>query len=102
LTEAGRITLDEVAATRDPLEFMAGELVGHTDSVGSDPYNQSLSERRAKAVVDYRKSKGVAARGRLTARGAVESKPVADDRTEQGHVQNRRVVFSRTDCEAPR
>lgn len=63
---------------------------GHTDNRGTDAYNQRLSERRARAVCDYLESRGVAA-SRLEAVGFGESKPVADNETEEGRAQNRRV-----------
>jgi outer membrane protein OmpA-like peptidoglycan-associated protein len=66
------------------------EVGGHTDSVGSEAYNQGLSERRADAVRDYLMSKGVKA-SRLTARGYGESRPVASNDTEEGRAENRRV-----------
>jgi OmpA-OmpF porin, OOP family len=63
---------------------------GHTDSVGSDAYNQGLSERRAKSVVDYLVSKGIDA-GRLIPSGYGESRPAASNDTDEGRAQNRRV-----------
>ena len=69
------------------------EIQGHTDSVGSDKYNQQLSERRAQAVVKYLvQDLGIEA-GRLTAKGYGESRPVADNNTEDGRGLNRRVEF---------
>jgi len=69
------------------------EIQGHTDSVGSDKYNQRLSEKRAQAVVDYLvKETGIDSR-RLTAKGYGESRPVADNKTESGRALNRRVEF---------
>lgn len=65
-------------------------VVGHTDSKGSAAYNQTLSEQRAQAVVDWLVSNGVDA-GQLTAKGAGESKPVASNDTAEGRAQNRRV-----------
>lgn len=65
-------------------------VVGHTDSRGSDAYNQKLSERRAAAVVDYLVSKGIS-RSSLSASGKGESEPVASNDTEDGRAQNRRV-----------
>jgi len=65
--------------------------------VGEEGYNQKLSERRAQAVVDYLHAKGVAA-GRITAIGMGEVKPLADNATEEGRAQNRRVTIRRTDC----
>src|SRR6185369_10677307 len=60
---------------------------GHTDAVGTDAYNQRLSERRAQAVVDYLAAGGIA-RSRISARGYGESKPVASNETEDGRAQN--------------
>ena len=64
--------------------------VGHTDSTGSDAYNQSLSERRADAVASYLRSQGVAG-NRLYATGRGESEPRASNSTEEGRRLNRRV-----------
>lgn len=66
------------------------EVAGHTDSRGSDKYNMNLSQRRAEAVRSYLVSKGIAA-DRLTAKGYGESQPVADNATDEGRFQNRRV-----------
>jgi outer membrane protein OmpA-like peptidoglycan-associated protein len=63
---------------------------GDTDDVGTDAYNQRLSERRAQAVADYQKSRGVAA-SRISIIGLGESNPVASNDTEIGRQQNRRV-----------
>jgi outer membrane protein OmpA-like peptidoglycan-associated protein len=63
---------------------------GHTDSVASDEYNQSLSERRARSVADWLTSNGVE-RSRLTAAGHGEKKPVATNDTAAGRQLNRRV-----------
>jgi outer membrane protein OmpA-like peptidoglycan-associated protein len=63
---------------------------GHTDSVASDEYNQSLSERRARSVADWLSSNGVE-RSRLTATGYGEKKPVATNDTAAGRQLNRRV-----------
>ena len=63
---------------------------GHTDSVGSDAYNQGLSQRRADSVLKYLGRKGVPAE-RLTARGFGESNPVASNDTADGRAMNRRV-----------
>jgi outer membrane protein OmpA-like peptidoglycan-associated protein len=63
---------------------------GHTDSTGSDAYNQALSQRRADAVLNYLVRKGVPA-NRLTARGFGKSSPVASNDTREGRALNRRV-----------
>jgi|SRR5882672_216998 len=62
---------------------------GHTDSVGSDAYNQKLSERRANAVRDYLVRQGIDS-GRITTRGYGESRPIASNATPEGRAQNRR------------
>ncbi len=68
------------------------EIDGHTDSVGSDTYNQRLSQARAKAVVDYLVKHGIS-RDRLVAKGFGESQPVAPNTTPEGRAKNRRVEF---------
>lgn len=68
------------------------EVGGHTDSKGSDSYNQRLSESRAKAVADYLISKGISER-RLQYRGYGKSKPIDSNETEEGRARNRRVEF---------
>ena len=65
----------------------------HTDSRGSSAYNQNLSERRALSVNDYFVSKGVAV-SRLTLDAKGETQPVADNHTDAGRAQNRRVVLT--------
>jgi outer membrane protein OmpA-like peptidoglycan-associated protein len=66
------------------------QLEGHTDSVGSDGYNQTLSEKRADAVRDYLVTEGVPADG-VTAEGYGKANPVASNDTPAGRQQNRRV-----------
>jgi outer membrane protein OmpA-like peptidoglycan-associated protein len=66
------------------------EIIGHTDSVGAETHNQSLSERRATAVADVLASAGVTP-SRIVARGAGEARPVADNGTADGRARNRRV-----------
>ncbi|MCA9543207.1 MAG: OmpA family protein [Myxococcales bacterium] len=65
---------------------------GHTDSRGKDEYNRALSDDRAKAVVAYLTSKGVAAE-RLVSQGFGEDQPIASNETKDGRAQNRRVEF---------
>lgn len=68
------------------------QVIGHTDSKGTENYNQSLSERRANAVISYLRTDGIAS-PRLTAIGKGESDPIAANETEDGRAQNRRVEF---------
>lgn len=82
--------IDRDAATLEKWGNVNIEVAGHTDSRGSDQYNMTLSQQRAEAVRNYLISKGIAA-DRLTAKGYGESQPVADNATEEGRLQNRRV-----------
>jgi OOP family OmpA-OmpF porin len=83
-------TLDRAAESLKARADVKVEVAGHTDSRNSDAYNMSLSLDRANAVRDYLIGKGIAA-DRLTAKGYGESQPVADNATEEGRFQNRRV-----------
>ena len=65
-------------------------IVGHTDSTGRDAYNQTLSERRARAAADYLGGQGIA-RGRLRTDGRGEMEPIASNDDESGRQRNRRV-----------
>lgn len=67
---------------------------GHTSSEGSDKYNLKLSDRRAKAVMEYLVTKGGLEKAMFTAKGFGESKPIADESTEEGKEKNRRVEFN--------
>lgn len=69
------------------------QVEGHTDAIGGDAYNQRLSESRAKAVVAYLVSKGIAS-DRLTAVGYGRSRPIADNSTAEGRAKNRRTEFT--------
>jgi len=66
------------------------EIQGHTDSKGSDQYNQKLSEKRAESVKNYFVAGGVAT-GRISSRGYGESKPIATNETPEGRAKNRRI-----------
>jgi outer membrane protein OmpA-like peptidoglycan-associated protein len=66
---------------------------GHTDNVGADDYNQTLSDNRAKSVKDYLVSKDID-EGRLSSQGFGETQPVADNKTAAGKAKNRRVVMT--------
>ena len=64
---------------------------GHTDSIGTDKYNQALSERRAAAVKAYLLKQGVVDSQKIKSVGYGESRPIADNKTKQGRFENRRV-----------
>jgi iron complex outermembrane receptor protein len=82
--------LDKAVGLLKSQERVVVEVAGHTDSVGSEEYNQGLSERRAISVKDYLESQGITAT-RLTARGYGEAQPVASNDTDEGRALNRRV-----------
>lgn len=82
--------LDKVADWFIANPEATADIEGHTDNTASAAHNQALSERRAKAVLDYLVSKGVD-EGRLTCRGFGYSQPVATNDTPEGRQQNRRV-----------
>jgi outer membrane protein OmpA-like peptidoglycan-associated protein len=88
------VVLDEAAVlVADLLRECPGQSLsveGHTDAIGSDAYNQSLSERRAAAVMDYLAGKGVSS-AQLSAKGFGESAPIAANDTADGRALNRRV-----------
>ena len=77
------------------------EVQGHTDNVGSDSYNQTLSESRAAAVLAWLTQHGVAA-GRLTSKGYGKTLPVADNATDEGRAKNRRVEIANPACSLKR
>ncbi len=87
-----RPALDRVAVDLKKYPRLKVEMQGHTDSVGADAYNQNLSQRRADSVAQFLTNAGVPT-GQVTARGYGESEPVADNKTEEGRAQNRRVVM---------
>jgi OOP family OmpA-OmpF porin len=86
----GKAVLNEAAALLKKHERVVVEVAGHTDSTGSETYNQGLSERRANSVKDYLTSQGVTAT-RLSAKGYGEAQPVASNDTKEGRAENRRV-----------
>jgi outer membrane protein OmpA-like peptidoglycan-associated protein len=85
-----RATLDDVAASMVKYPNSLSDVYGHTDSTGSDAFNQTLSENRARTVANYLTSRGVAA-ARIRSQGYGETMPVADNATEDGRRKNRRV-----------
>jgi len=82
--------LVKIAAILNQFEEMNIHIEGHTDTIGTEEYNLGLSQRRAQAVFDFLVSQGVSA-GRMTWEGFGESRPVADNSTEEGRRRNRRV-----------
>lgn len=85
--------LDKVAATLNEYNQTTVNVAGHTDSIGSDSYNQRLSEQRASSVASYLQSRGVANQ-RLQTSGYGESRPVDSNETESGRANNRRVEIT--------
>lgn len=83
-------SLDNVAQTFNKYPESYVDVIGHTDSRGSDAYNQQLSERRSGAVANYLSGRGVS-QARLAAFGQGESAPVASNDTSEGRAANRRV-----------
>ncbi|MCB1884285.1 MAG: OmpA family protein [Geminicoccaceae bacterium] len=73
---------------------------GHTDSIGSEAYNQKLSVERATSVADYLTGEGVA-QNQLTVEGFGETQPVASNKTAEGRAQNRRVDITTTVVQTP-
>jgi outer membrane protein OmpA-like peptidoglycan-associated protein len=88
--------LERVVTFMGDVPFAKALVEGHTDSIGTEEYNQGLSDRRAKAVFDYLTSRGVDP-ARLSSIGHGELKPIADNATAEGRQLNRRVMLIRTD-----
>lgn len=93
LTEDSEAYLDNVVTMMTNFQFIKIQIEGHTDNSGKAKTNLQLSERRAQKCVEYIVKQGVAA-DRLTAKGFGETRPVADNSTEEGRLKNRRVVFT--------
>jgi OOP family OmpA-OmpF porin len=87
----GKAALDGLVANLQGMNLEAIVTVGHTDSIGSNAYNEKLSLRRAEAVKAYLVSKGVEA-SRVFVEGKGETQPVADNKTAEGRAKNRRVT----------
>ncbi|MEM1104637.1 MAG: OmpA family protein [Pseudomonadota bacterium] len=83
-------TLNSVALVLNEYDQTAVEVSGHTDSRGSDQYNQQLSQRRAQSVASYLQTQKIDAQ-RFRVFGLGESRPIADNTTDAGMAQNRRV-----------
>jgi OOP family OmpA-OmpF porin len=90
LKPAGQASLDDLAGKLKDINLEVIIAVGHTDSIGTDAYNQKLSVRRAEAVKAYLQSKGVEA-NRIYTEGKGEKQPVADNKIAEGRAKNRRV-----------
>jgi OOP family OmpA-OmpF porin len=90
LKSEGKAKLDDVVSKLGSINLEVIIAVGHTDSVGSDAYNQALSVRRSEAVKAYLVGKGVE-KNRVYTEGKGEKQPVADNKTADGRAKNRRV-----------
>ncbi len=90
LKKEGKAKLDDLVGKVKGISLEVIIAVGHTDSVGSDAYNQKLSVRRAEAVKAYLVSKGIE-KNRVYTEGKGEKQPVADNKTGAGRAKNRRV-----------
>ena len=90
LKPEGKAKLDDLTDKVKGITLEVIIAVGHTDSVGSDAYNQKLSVRRAEAVKAYLVSKGIE-KNRVYTEGKGEKQPVADNKTKEGRAKNRRV-----------
>lgn len=92
LSAEARTNLDKLVKVLNTYPDTNLEVQGHTDSKGTETYNQSLSEKRAGSVSEYLKANQIAA-GRITTKGFGETMPKYDNETEDGRAQNRRVEF---------
>jgi outer membrane protein OmpA-like peptidoglycan-associated protein len=92
LTTQAKTNLDKLTNILQKYPDTNIEVLGHTDSKGTDNYNQSLSERRANSTTSYIRSQGVSS-SRLKTRGLGESDPKTSNDTEVGRSENRRVEF---------
>ncbi|MFO1246232.1 MAG: OmpA family protein [Ramlibacter sp.] len=90
LKPEGKAKLDDLTGKVKDINLEVIIAVGHTDSVGSDAYNQKLSVARAEAVKAYLVSKGIE-KNRVYTEGKGEKQPVADNKTAEGRAKNRRV-----------
>ena len=90
LKPEGKAKLDDLVSKMGGINLEVIIAVGHTDSVGSDAYNQKLSVRRSEAVKAYMVSKGIE-KNRVYTEGKGEKQPVADNKTAEGRAKNRRV-----------
>jgi len=85
----GKAKLDDLVGKTKGIALEVIIAVGHTDSIGTEAYNQGLSERRANAVKDYLVSKGIE-KNRVYTEGKGEKQPIASNSTAEGRAKNRR------------
>jgi OOP family OmpA-OmpF porin len=90
LKKEGKAKLDDLVQKVKGINLEVIIAVGHTDSIGTDAYNQKLSVRRSEAVKAYLVSKGIE-KSRVYTEGKGEKQPVADNKTKEGRAKNRRV-----------
>lgn len=93
ITEEAKLGLDRVVDWMKKYPKVTAKVDGHTDNIGTEAYNQTLSENRAKAIVDYLIDKGIAA-NRLSYEGHGYTQPVGDNKTWLGRHQNRRIEIT--------
>jgi outer membrane protein OmpA-like peptidoglycan-associated protein len=92
LNSSATKNLDNLATILQKYPDTDIEVQGHTDNVGTETYNQGLSEKRAAAVTEYLRTKGIT-HSRLNIKGYGETAPKYANNTEEGRAQNRRVEF---------
>jgi OOP family OmpA-OmpF porin len=90
LKPAGKAKVDELVTKINNIKLEVVIVIGHTDWIGTNAYNQRLSVRRAEAVKAYLVSKGIE-KNRIYTEGKGENQPVADNKTAEGRAKNRRV-----------
>ena len=90
LSEASKTNLNDLAKTLNKYDDTNILIEGHTDDTGTDEHNQTLSEKRADAVSNYLKANAISG-GRISTNGYGEKQPMAENTSEAGRTQNRRV-----------
>jgi OOP family OmpA-OmpF porin len=95
VTDASKVVLDTAVETIAGCKEVRLKVSGHTDSIGTEAYNEGLSERRARAVRDYLVSKGID-KDRVSAQGFGKSQPIASNDSSDGRARNRRVELAPT------